>query len=98
MICILSLCRIREWPGLKYLCQVAGDLGGAIDLVSDSYPTALSGYRNDSRRLAKGLTGITINGLDRLLRLKEYKKEALSDADLAEQKRSLVEEECQGPH
>src|SRR5260370_10115746 len=42
------------------------------------------------------MTGITINGLDRLLRLKEYKKETLSDADLAEQKRLLVEEECQG--
>jgi hypothetical protein len=81
---------------IKIPLPSAGDLGGAIDLVSDSYPTALSGYRNDSRRLAKGLTGITINGLDRLLRLKEYKKEALSDADLAEQKRSLVEEECQG--
>jgi ATPase family associated with various cellular activities (AAA) len=71
-------------------------LSGAIDLVGASYPTALAGYRDDTRRLAKGLTGITINGLDRLLRLKEYKRESLSDADLAEQKRLLVEEECQG--
>jgi ATPase family associated with various cellular activities (AAA) len=72
------------------------DLSGALDLVGASYPTALAGYRDDTHRLAKGLTGITINGLDRLLRLKEYKRESLSDADLAEQKRLLVEEECQG--
>jgi ATPase family associated with various cellular activities (AAA) len=72
------------------------DLNGAIDLVGANYPTALAGFRDNTRRLAKDLTGITINGLDRLLRLKEYKKESLSDADLAEQKRLLVEEECQG--
>jgi hypothetical protein len=72
------------------------DLVRAIDLVFSSYPTALAGYRDDSRRLAKQLTGITINGLDRFVRLKEYKKEALSANDLAEQKRALVEEECQG--
>jgi hypothetical protein len=72
------------------------DLSGALNLVGASYPTALAGYRDDTHRLAKGLTGITINGLDRLLRLKEYKRESLSDADLAEQKRLLVEEECQG--
>jgi hypothetical protein len=72
------------------------DLNGAIDLAGANYPTALAGFRDNTRRLAKDLTGITINGLDRLLRLKEYKKESLSDADLAEQKRLLVEEECQG--
>src|SRR5258707_9417848 len=81
---------------IKIPLPTVNELSNAIDLVGSSYPTALSGYRNDSRRLAKGLTGITINELDRLLRLKEYKKEALSDADLAEQKRSLVEKECQG--
>jgi hypothetical protein len=81
---------------IKIPLPTVDDLGSAIELVGRSYPTALAGYRDDSRRLAKGLTGITINGLDRLLRLKEYKKEALGDADLAEQKRLLVEEECQG--
>ncbi len=81
---------------IKIPLPTVDDLSNAIDLVGSSYPTALSGYRDSSRRLAKGLTGITINGLDRLLRLKEYKKETLSDADLAGQKRLLVEEECQG--
>ncbi|HXO96022.1 MAG TPA: AAA family ATPase [Chthoniobacterales bacterium] len=81
---------------IKIPLPTVEDLSGAIDLVGASYPKALAGYRDDTHRLAKGLTGITINGLDRLLRLKEYKKESLSDADLAEQKRLLVEEECQG--
>lgn len=81
---------------IKIPLPTAEDLARAIDLVGTAYPTALSGYRDDTRRLAKGLTGITINGLDRLLRLKEYKKESLCDSDLAEQKRLLVEEECQG--
>jgi hypothetical protein len=81
---------------IKIPLPTVEDLSGAIDLVGANYPTALAGYRDDTHRLAKGLTGITINGLDRLLRLKEYKKESLSDADLAEQKRRLVEEECQG--
>jgi hypothetical protein len=81
---------------LKIPLPTADDLAIAIDLVEGSYATALSKYRGDYGRLAKGLTGITINGLDRLLRLKEYKNETLSDVDLAEQKRLLVEEECQG--
>jgi hypothetical protein len=81
---------------IKIPLPTVEDLSGAIDLIGANYPTALAGYCDDTHRLAKGLTGITINGLDRLLRLKEYKKESLSDADLAEQKRLLVEEECQG--
>jgi hypothetical protein len=81
---------------IKIPLPTVEDLSGALNLVGASYPTALAGYRDDTHRLAKGLTGITINGLDRLLRLKEYKRESLSDADLAEQKRLLVEEECQG--
>jgi hypothetical protein len=81
---------------IKIPLPTADDLVRAIELGLNNYPNALAGYRDDSRRLAKGLTGITINGFDRLVRLKEYKKEALSDSDLAEQKRLLVEEECQG--
>jgi hypothetical protein len=81
---------------IKIPLPTVNDLGSAIELVGRSYPTALAGYRDDFRRLAQGLTGITINGLDRLVRLKEYRKESLCDADLAEQKRLLVEEECQG--
>ena len=81
---------------IKIPLPTMDDLGSAIELVGRNYPTALASYRDDPRRLARGLTGITINGLDRLLRLKEYKKESLGDADLAEQKTLLVEEECQG--
>jgi hypothetical protein len=81
---------------IKIPLPTVDDLTNAIDLIGSSYPTALAGYQDNSRRLAKGLTGITINGLDRLLRLKEYKKEALCEAALAGQKRLLVEEECQG--
>jgi hypothetical protein len=81
---------------IKIPLPTVDDLSGAIDLIGSNYPTALAGYQENSRHLAKGLTGITINGLDRLLRLKEYKKENLDEADLAEQKQRLVEEECQG--
>jgi hypothetical protein len=81
---------------IKIPLPTADDLSSAIDLVGSSYPIALAGYQDNFRRLAQGLTGITINGLDRLLRLKEYKKETLCEVDLAGQKRLLVEEECQG--
>jgi ATPase family associated with various cellular activities (AAA) len=81
---------------IKIPLPTVEDLTNAIELIGSSYPTALAGYQHNCCRLAKGLTGITINGLDRLLRLKEYKKEALGEADLAGQKRQLVEEECQG--
>src|SRR5258707_13502686 len=77
---------------IKIPLPTVDDLSNAIDLVGSSYPTALSGYRDSSRRLAEGLTGIRINGLDRLLRLKEYKKETVTDADLDDQKRILVSE------
>ena len=81
---------------IKIPLPTVDDLSSAIDLVGRNYPTALAGYQVNSRQLAKGLAGITINGLDRLLRLKEYEKESLCEADLAGQKRLLVEEECQG--
>src|SRR5258708_8555095 len=37
-----------------------------------------------------------MNGLDRLLLVRQYKKEPLGEKDVVEQKRIIVEEECQG--
>jgi hypothetical protein len=81
---------------IKIPLPVTDELNSAIELTRSRFPTALRHYQDNIRPLAEGLTGITVNGLDRLLRLKEYKSEALSEPDLSRLKRELVEEECQG--
>jgi hypothetical protein len=72
------------------------DLETAITLAREKFPIALGSFRQQPGQLAHGLTGITMNGLDRLLLMKEYKKEPLDEQDIADQKRVIVEEECQG--
>jgi hypothetical protein len=81
---------------IKIPLPVTEELRSAIDAAKPRFPLALARYREDIQSLAQGLTGITVNGLDRLLRLKEYKKEPLTEPDLSRLKRQLVEEECQG--
>lgn len=81
---------------IKLSFPTVAELEMAIGLLQSSYPTALQAYKSDPRGFAQSLTGITLNSLDRLFRLKEYKKEVLTEGDLSRQKRVLVEEECQG--
>jgi hypothetical protein len=81
---------------IKIPLPVTEELRSAIDAAKPRFPLALARYQEDIQSLAQGLTGITVNGLDRLLRLKEYKKEPLTAPDLSRLKRQLVEEECQG--
>jgi hypothetical protein len=81
---------------IKLSLPTVAELETAISLLQSSYPTALQAYKTDPRGFAQSLTGITLNSLDRLFRLKEYKKEVLTEGDLSRQKRVLVEEECQG--
>jgi hypothetical protein len=81
---------------IKLSLPTVAELEMAISLMQSSYPTALQAYKSDPRGFAQSLTGITLNSLDRLFRLKEYKKEVLTEGDLSRQKRVLVEEECQG--
>ena len=81
---------------IKLSLPTGAELEMAISLMQSSYPTALQAYKSDPRGFAQSLTGITLNSLDRLFRLKEYKKEVLTEEDLSRQKRVLVEEECQG--
>jgi hypothetical protein len=81
---------------IKLPLPSAEQLASVIGLAQTRYPTALSAYGGDVNPVARGLTGVTVNALDRLLRLKEYQKQPLSDPDLSKVKRQLVEEECQG--
>jgi hypothetical protein len=81
---------------IKIPLPVTEELQTAIDVARPLFPIALGYFHENIRSLAEGLTGITVNGLDRLLRLKEYKKEVLCESDLSLLKRELVEEECQG--
>lgn len=81
---------------IKLSFPTVAELEMAISLLQSSYPTALRAYKSDPRGFAQSLTGITLNSLDRLFRLKEYRKEVLTEGDLSRQKRILVEEECQG--
>lgn len=81
---------------IKLSLPTVAELEMAIGLMQSTYPTALQAYTSDPRSFAQSLTGITLNSLDRLFRLKEYKKEVLTEGDLSNQRRSLVEEECQG--
>jgi hypothetical protein len=81
---------------IKIPLPATEELQVAIEVAKPRFPLALAHYQEDIRSLAEGLTGITVNGLDRLLRMKEYSKEALTEPDLSRLKRQLVEEECQG--
>ncbi len=72
------------------------ELESAFSIFSESYPTALSGYREALERPALQLAGATLSSIEGLLKTKEYCKEPLRDSDLVALKKELVERDCNG--
>ncbi len=74
----------------------AGELTAAFELVAPKHPVALSEYRDALDQPATQLTGATLSAVESLLKTKEYRKEPLREADLADLKKDLVERDCNG--
>jgi hypothetical protein len=74
----------------------AADLKRALTLWAGSYSTALNQYKDDLSVPADALTGTTLSSIEGLLKTKQYKKEELTPNDLADLKKELVENDCNG--
>ena len=74
----------------------ADDLHRALQLWSGRYSTALKQYASNLSEPANALTGTTLASIESLLKTKEYEKEELTPGDLAELKKDLVENDCNG--
>ena len=74
----------------------ADDLHRALQLWSGRYSTALKQYASNLGEPANALTGTTLASIESLLKTKEYEKEELTPGDLAELKKDLVENDCNG--
>jgi hypothetical protein len=81
---------------IKIPLPVTGEIADALVQAAPRFPKALAQYRDDTPGLAAQLTGATQNAIDSLLKLTEYRAEALAPADLVKLKKQLVEEECAG--
>ena len=74
----------------------AADLERAMGALWKRYPLALANYEGRLEVPAGQLTGATLSAIEGLLKTKEYGKQALDTDDLAELKKELVEQDCQG--
>ena len=59
------------------------------------FPISLGNYRDKLERPASQLAGATLVSIQSLLKTKEYAKQPILDADLAQLKKELVEKDCQ---
>ncbi|MEZ0298681.1 MAG: AAA family ATPase [Candidatus Methylacidiphilales bacterium] len=66
----------------------------ALTVFQRSYPVALSQFASDTAGLGAQLAGATISSVESMLKLKEYKKEAVLPQDLVRLKKELVERDC----
>ncbi|HEY5894309.1 MAG TPA: AAA family ATPase [Chthoniobacterales bacterium] len=67
-----------------------------LRFLEPQHPKALAVFAENLTLLADQLNGATQNAIDNLLKLKEYRDEALQPADLVKLKKQIVEDECQG--
>lgn len=74
----------------------AGAIEQAMTALLEKYPTTLSNYKDQLDVPAGQLTGATLSAIQGLLKTKEHRKEILESKDLAELKKDLVEQDCQG--
>ncbi|MGC3990921.1 MAG: ATP-binding protein [Chthoniobacteraceae bacterium] len=66
-----------------------------VEFLAPTHPKSLAAFSTTLQPLAEQLNGATINSIDSLLKLKEYRAEALQPADLVKLKKQLVEADCQ---
>ena len=74
----------------------AEELEDVFGAISDKYPTAMGNYLPDKfTNPSRQLTGATLSAIESLLKRKEHEKETITDRDLADLKKELVEKDCQ---
>ena len=81
---------------LKVPLPSGDEVAQALDVIAPRHPTAVSEFKDDLPRLASQFAGVTLHGLESLLKRKDYEKTPLQAADLVRLKKQLVEEESQG--
>ncbi len=81
---------------IKLPLPAVPEIAAAISLDAPRVPTALGDFANAPGSIAEQLAGATLNSIDAMLKLKEYRKERLLPADLVALKKQIVEDECQG--
>ena len=81
---------------IKVPLPQTNEIEAAIRVEEPRYQTALTNFREQPGLLAAQLAGASQNAIDSLLKLKEYRREALQPGDLVRLKKQLVEDESQG--
>lgn len=81
---------------IKIPLPSAAEISRALSGNAERYAPALATYPGGGEAAAAQLAGATLTAIESLLRLKVYRKEQLTPADLAALKKQLVEDECQG--
>jgi SpoVK/Ycf46/Vps4 family AAA+-type ATPase len=76
-------------PGVK-------ELEPTFALFETTYPNALKKFAGSPGVPAGRLAGATVSSIESLLKRREYEKEVLEEDDLADLKKSLVEQDSQG--
>ncbi len=74
----------------------AADLQVVFPALLSQHPIALGEYQDRLDLPAAQLAGATLVSITSLLKTKEYRKEPIREADLAQLKKTLVEQDCQG--
>lgn len=72
------------------------ELQGIFRYFEKEYPGALANFQGKSELPASRLAGATISSIESLLKQREYEQTSLVEDDLADLKKSLVEQDAQG--
>ncbi len=65
-----------------------------LEFLAPHYPKALEPFTGRFDHVASRLTGATMSSIEALLKRHEHEKKALKEEDLSDQKRKLVEADC----
>ena len=74
----------------------APEIEMALGVLARDFPATLGGLSEQHPALAGQLRGATMHSVESLLRTREYARQPLKPADLADLKRKLVEKDCHG--
>jgi len=72
------------------------DLEAALAALQADYPVALAQFRDDSALPARRLAGATLSSVQGLVQRRNHERRPLTEADLGELKKTLVEKDCEG--
>jgi hypothetical protein len=81
-------------------CKIAlpseSDLSATLTAIASRFPSALTGFAKDLRAVAGQLTGATLSAVESMLKIKEHAKQKIVPGDLAQMKKQLLEQDCNG--